>query len=184
MSETNQKLLFLATKHFDANASIRGAFLLTDENTKPIEFRCTNPIRPTQLQTMLYGDILKDHILIELIGEPLIKTLKEMPDIILVAEPEFLALRAKVNVPVVLIAKDEQIIAVGGNQSDFQMLSSGSGQFEPIVFTTNDEFPQDRLAMKDVLTDIFNKNNLIEPFTRIASALEQVHIQKIGEMKE
>src|SRR5947209_18991330 len=103
------QLMFLATKKFDSGKAIRGAFLLTDLNTKPLEFRCTNPIRPTTLQTMLYGDILEQHIMVELIGLPLVKSLKDHPTIILVQEQTFIGIRPKIDIPLILIAKEESI---------------------------------------------------------------------------
>lgn len=181
MSETNRRLMYLASQKFEGDKAIRGAFLLTDLDTKPIEFRCTNPIRPTQLQTMLYGDILRHHILIELIGEPLVRSVKEIPDIILVTENEFLGMRPIVNIPIVVLAKDAQIAAISGDGNEFQMLNSASGRFEPIVFSTNTSFPDDKSLADEVLAGVFNKFDLIEPFTRIGSALEQVHLQKTGE---
>ena len=175
--------MYLAAQRFEAGKAIRGAFLLTDIETKPIEFRCTNPIRPTQLQTMLYGDILQRHILVELIGAPLAQSVKEKPDIILVFEPDFLHLRTKVDLPVVLLTKEERIAATDGSENEFQLITSTSGHFEPVVLSTHGDFPNDKAQTRDLLSGIFNKHDLIEPFSRIASALEQVHAQKIGEVE-
>lgn len=181
MNESNHRLMYLAARRFESEKAIRGAFLLTDIETKPIEFRCTNPIRPSQLQTMLYGDILQRHIFVELIGEPLVQSVKEKPDIILVVESDFLHLRTKIDIPIVLLTKDEQIVTVDGSQNEFQQLNSSSGRFEPIVLSTHGDFPNDKAQTRELLGDIFNKHDLIEPFSRISSALEQVHVQKIGE---
>ena len=64
-------LMFLYVHKYDEQASYRGAFLSTDENTTPTEFRCTNIIKPTKLQRTLYGKILEEHIYVELIASPL-----------------------------------------------------------------------------------------------------------------
>jgi hypothetical protein len=86
-------LLFVASQRFESGKAIRGAFLLTDCDTKPLEFRCTNPIRPTSLQTVLYGQMLDSHLMLELIGLPLVNSLKQSPTLILVQEPGLLGLR-------------------------------------------------------------------------------------------
>ena len=180
MSDSPISLMFLAAKYFDSGKTVRGAFLLTDAATKPLEFRCTNPIRPTQLQTMLYGDILEEYILVELIGQPLVKSAKEAPSLVLVSDAKFLQLRTKMGVPVVLITKEERIDA-GESSGVFQMLNSVSGKFDPVVISVNPEFPDDKDLARQLLSEVFNRHDLAEPFARVLTALEQVHIQKVGE---
>jgi len=54
----------------------RGGILVTDSSGKPVEFRCTSPIRPNAVQRTLYGGTLMPHIAVELVGEvlPLVQT--------------------------------------------------------------------------------------------------------------
>lgn len=183
MNNQPVKLVFLASRKFESNAAVRGAFLLTDAETKPLEFRCTNPVRPTQLQRMLYGDILEQHILVELIGQPLIRTVKDQPDLILINERSFLELRSRVMMPVVQIAKEGQLhVSSDNDQTSFQVLTSLSGRFDPVLLKTHPSFPDDKSKAREILIEIFNNYDLLEPFTRVSTALEQVHVQKIGEM--
>src|ERR1035438_9283152 len=72
-------IAFLGYREFDDGAAYRGAILVTDEWSKPLEFRCTAPVRPTDLQRTLYGKSMLPHILTELIGAPLISSVRE-PD--------------------------------------------------------------------------------------------------------
>ncbi len=183
MSDETQ-LLFIASQKFESGKTVRGAFLLTDTDTKPLEFRCTNPIRPTTLQTVLYGQMLQRHLMVELIGVPLVKSLKQSPFVVLVQEPDLLWLRSKIATPVLLVTKETAITADGdGDGSRTAMLSSGSGQFEPVVLIAHKEFGSDIPAVTPILTQVFNRFDLVEPFQRIMTALEQVHQQKIGEAK-
>lgn len=179
MNDLACKLLFLATHHFREDNATRGAFLLTDGETKPLEFRCTDPIRPSTLQSVLYGDMLRRHILVELVGAPLVKAVTEDLTVILVSDPEFLELRSRINVPMILIGNDRQVANLD-TENSFEMLSSTSGKFEPIVFTSNPHFPDDAANVREMLAAIFSRNNLLEPFSRIAKALDQVHQQKVG----
>ncbi len=175
--------MFLASQKFESGAAVRGAFLMSDFETKPLEFRCTNPIRPTQLQAMLYGDVLDQYILVELIGRPLVDSVQSQPDIILVKDESFLDLRTKVDVPVVQIIKEEEISdSRVKDESKFQTLNSSSGKFPPVFIKTHNKFPDDKNIAREVLSEIFNSFNLNEPFNRVLTALEQVHIQKIGEV--
>src|SRR3990172_13235474 len=94
-----QRLFFIDTELFDNGTAIRGGVIITDGETKPYEFRCTSPIRPTALQRVLYGDTLDEHIHIELVGIPLLKAAKEEPSLVIVRKPVLLNVRPKVSVP-------------------------------------------------------------------------------------
>jgi hypothetical protein len=50
-------LAFISSLNFNNDNILRGAMLVTDEHTKPLEFRVTALIQPTELQRTLYGDI-------------------------------------------------------------------------------------------------------------------------------
>lgn len=55
MSEqSTTKLMFLDVALFEDGAAIRGGVLVTDLDTKPYEFRCTSPVRPTHLQSFIW----------------------------------------------------------------------------------------------------------------------------------
>jgi len=177
------QLLFIASQKFESGKAVRGAILLTDGDTKPLEFRCTNPIRPTSLQNVLYGQMLEAHLIVELIGLPLVNSLRQPPTIILVQEPELLELRHRVHSPILQITKESSLAINGNNGSGTALLSSASGQFEPVVLVAQKEFATDIPTSMPVLTRVFNRFDLLEPFKRVATALEQVHQQKIGESK-
>lgn len=93
MSE--MKLAFLSNYKFENDAAIRGAILVTDASTKPLEFRVTAPIRPTNLQKTLYGKILDEHLAVELISLPLLDSLNDnnKPDLIIVLDALFFRCR-------------------------------------------------------------------------------------------
>lgn len=106
------KLMFLTSQDFSKGAAVRGGMLVTDNQAKPLEFRCTSPIRPTGLQRVLYGQMLDTHILLTLIGIPLVRSASERPSIILVRDKRFLALRDKVDVPVVWLGATKKILGM------------------------------------------------------------------------
>jgi hypothetical protein len=184
MDETTElRLLFLASLRFEDGKAIRGAFLLTDQNTKPLEFRCTNPIRPTQLQTILYGSSLQEHMMVQLIGLPLLNSVKEKLHLVLVHEPDFLKVREKVSTPIVRISREGAVAISSEKDITPRLLVSKSGKFDPITLTPHPKFESDREQAKAVLAEVFNSYDLVEPFNRITKALEQVHAQRIGEEK-
>ncbi len=181
----DSQLLFLASRKFDSDKAIRGALLLTDIDTKPLEFRCTNPIRPTSLQTVLYGTMLQRHVMVELIGVPLFNSLKQPPSVVLVEDPDLLWLRAKASVPILQVTKESGLDFSSSDSDEKRttLLSSNSGQFEPVVLVAHRDFGDDIGASVPLLTQVFNRFDLLEPFHRVLTALEQVHQQKIGEAK-
>jgi hypothetical protein len=183
MKNEEVKLMFLASQSFDSGKAVRGAFLLTDGATKPLEFRCTSPVRPSNLQVVLYGKVLEHHMIVELIGKPLIEQVREKPDIIIVKEKTFLELRPQIDLPLVQLTKEEGIdfSSETDDGSRFQLLQSKSGRFDPIILTTHHEFNEDKQFARDTLSEIFNSYDLTEPFNRIEFALEQVQAQKTND---
>ena len=73
------KVALLGYLEFDNSASYRGAILVTDDWGKPLEFRCTPPVKPTAVQRTLYGSTLTPHLLVALIAKPLMDALNEEP---------------------------------------------------------------------------------------------------------
>ena len=91
-----------------SDGSIRGGILVTDIETRPFEFRATSPVKPTQLQQILYGPSLREYVYSQLICSPLVKAVKEKLSIVLVKEANLLAIRDthEIAVPVILISLD------------------------------------------------------------------------------
>jgi hypothetical protein len=101
MDESTNTLMFLHVHKYDEQASYRGAFLSTDGDTTPTEFRCTNIIKPTKLQRTLYGKILEEHIYVELIASPLLNSAHKQPDLVIISDELLLNFRDKISVPVI-----------------------------------------------------------------------------------
>lgn len=99
------KMMFLASQDFNNGTVVRGGMLLTDNQTKPLEFRCTSPIRPTGLQKILYGKLLDAYMLVALIGMPLVRSASERANIILVRDRRFLELQDKSRYSSCLVGK-------------------------------------------------------------------------------
>ena len=181
MAENELQLMFLATHGFDDGRAIRGAFLVTDANTVPLEFRCTSAVRPSSLHKILYGDALKEHMLVKLIGLPLAKATKHSPSVLLTREFELLNLRGGLGLPVVTLRRHDvtEIETEDGTESpEGSLLASDSGRSEPLVVAAHPDFPEDRETVRQILRPVFAKRSLTEPFDRIATALELIHKQQ------
>lgn len=169
---------FLGMHWFDNSAAIRGAILVTDIDTKPLEFRVTAPVSPQTFQEILYGDILVEHISVELIGVPLINSVQQKPDIILARDNLFLGLNIKQEIPTILVlAEDEPFMKKG---SSTQPLTSPNSSYPAIKIGTSGQYESSLLEIASELQAIFLSRDLMEPFDRIKKACSDVHTRKVG----
>ena len=166
MSETQEiRLAFIDVAIF-SDGSIRGGILTTDIETRPYEFRVTSPIKPTQVQQILYGATLKDYVYGELICAPLVKATKEKLSLVLAKEPYIVAMRPLVSVPVILIHYE-------GKQM--------SESLRPVSLSAHKSFQSELSFAQTVLAPVMQSHDLIEPFERLKLALNEVHRTGVGE---
>ncbi|MCX6151725.1 MAG: hypothetical protein NTX22_14475 [Ignavibacteriales bacterium] len=172
------RIAFLETYTFDDNAGVMGAILVTDPDTKPLEFRVTAPIKPTNFQKTLYGDVLLEHILVELIALPLLGAIKDDLDLILVRDPLFLGINNKQGVRAIKLFKEKEDHTPSKKSSEEQNKLSGD---YGIYVETAKKFASELPEIVERLSQISITRNLIEPFDRLKTACEQVHLQKVDE---
>lgn len=172
------RIAFLETYSFDDNSGTMGAILVTDSDTKPLEFRVTAPIKPTNFQKTLYGNVLREHMLVELIALPLLSAIKDEIDLILVRDPLFLGINNKQGIRAVRLYNGEKETITKKNDSNQQMLP---GEYGSVFIETSKKFATELPEIIEKLSGISALRNLIEPFDRLKVACEQVHLQKVDE---
>ncbi len=175
------KLGFLAFKEFDRG--YRGGLLITDNRGKPLEFRCTSPIRPTQVQRILYGRTLTPHLAVQLIGAPLTSSVTEKPTIIVVNQDVFLQLRELIQKPVILVRRQGETFQTGGDAQDRPdhepfLLECEGAKFDPIVVESHWRYSEETQQLREQLREVFDYVDLLEPFGRVGLALDEVERQK------
>lgn len=173
------KIAFLSKYVFDKDG-IQGAVLVTDKDTKPLEFRVTEPIRPTKFQKTLYGEILEDYILVELIAVPLLAALKEKPSIVLVRDEIFLRIDSKQEIPVFRLLKENEEMFVKQMHTEQIIPSPGSKSFTLRIKTTK-KFEEQLTNTKVNLEQVHALRDLLEPFNRLRVACEQINTQEPGD---
>lgn len=185
-SSRGVRLGFLVYVQGQDNSSGRGALLVTDEATRPLEFRCTTPIKPNSLQRMLYGQTLRSYIAADLVGVPLLGATQEKPSVVLVREPLFLKLRSKANVCMVCLRRqgEQMSVVVGEDQSRTReepaILNCASGRFQPLTVTAPPDQASELDTALDILRPIFSDADLLEPFDRIEKVLAELDRQETG----
>ncbi len=162
------RLAFIEVAIF-SDGSIRGGILTTDIETRPFEFRVTSPIKPTQVQQILYGASLKDYVYGELICAPLVKATKEKLSMVLTKDNYLIAIRPLVPAPVIFIHSS-------GTQT-------GDG-IKPVTFSSHRNFQNELAAAQTILTPIMQKHDLLEPFERLRLAIHEVNRVGLGEVKK
>lgn len=188
--ETNQQapasptaIGFLGYREFDDGEAYRSAILVTDEWSKPLEFRCTAPVRPTQLQRTLYGKSLLPHVLTELIAAPLISSVRERPQLILITDDAYFDVRHKVSTPVIRVARNSAMKAKQDDQAKTKsrLLQSAYGKFAQVEIEAHWKFSGDLDSCRDRLRDLFGRWDLTEPFQRVSEGLQYVHDERVLE---
>jgi hypothetical protein len=170
------KIAFLETFTSEESGGIIGAILVTDEETKPLEFRVTSPIKPTGFQKTLYGDVLLEHILVELISVPLLSAINEHVDLIIVKDPFFLGANHKQGIRVVRVFNEEDGKSRASNKPEaISFPTAGGGT---MMIETSKKFEDELAPIKDQLNKLAEHRNLLEPFERLKLACDQVQQQK------
>jgi hypothetical protein len=177
------RLGFLSHVQFSGGESLRGGLLVTDSNCKPLEFRCTSPVKPDTLQRTLYGQTMMSHIAVELIGAPLLKSVQIKPAVVLIRDELFFDVRMASGTPVIQLQRqDGEIKTASAKAAESQkgaVIDSASGKFRPVVLSAHWQFPDELPVWRDKLRQLFAHADLIEPFERLAKALEMVDKQGV-----
>ena len=153
------RLAFLDILEFEGGQVYRGAVLMTQEKTVPLEFYLTDPLRPNPIQKVLYGAVFEEYLKFEVFGKPLLNNLSNKPDLILVRESGLLN----------LVSSNEMPIALMTDQNSVQSLVSGKNY-------------EDQILKKEI-ESMAKDNSLYEPFERIIDAVSQIHQQQANGKK-
>jgi hypothetical protein len=161
----NTRIAFVDIFIFE-DGSIRGGVLVTDTVSRPFEFRVTSPVKPTQLQKLLYGRSLAEYVYGELICLPLLKQVKEPLSLGVCQDEHLLVARPNLQFPLIAIKKSNQ-------QSEKDMLNS-------TVLLTHKNFSGEQGHAEILLRTLSQQFDIFEPFERVKLAVTEVHRQKIN----
>jgi len=158
----------------------RGAVLVTDSRGIPADFRYTEPVRPTKLERILYGNALDIYLREDIILDNLLKAMQAKPTVWILSDEELID-------PVQRISKLPALSIAASNRSPLE----SSGQYEPtgedgvfVLQADNISAPIKLTVSADniskisqyaqMLTAAAEEMELTEPFSRISRALEAV----------
>jgi hypothetical protein len=160
-----------------------GGIMVTDPRGLPVEFRYTEPIQPTKIQQVLYGQVLSAYIKREVILETLLKNIESRFKCLLVEDEHLVDYPAKGYVILrVAATKSSPIGAVGKTQdiSPGEMLLQVTAESSPVrlyqgkakATTEDDSSGEKPPETTSLLLEAGQSMDIIEPLRRIEKALE------------
>ncbi len=139
-----------------------GGLLVTNHFGRPLEFQCTNPVKPNRTQEILYGPTLQSYVLSELIGRTLIEKVGVKPNLVLIDDIQMLDLKNHIPTPIAQINEKEE-------QSDLVFSLKVGRQFLQLDVA----HLTDKIKITKGVSAIPTDANLNEPFERVREALNE-----------
>ncbi|MEI7474978.1 MAG: hypothetical protein WCK67_09395 [bacterium] len=162
-----------------------GAVLVSDSKGFPTEFRYTDPIVPTKIQQVLYGNGLEKYIKIDVILDSLIKAMSSFSKILLVQDEDLLNYKSE-NVTVIRISatKIPPLSQVGevSNVKRNEYLIQTSNASSPIRVQFADHFACEGEKFNSAIETLIEAGNYMsveEPLGRVYKTLELISAQEI-----
>ena len=145
-----------------------GGYLVTNGWGRPLEFRLTTAVQPNRVQTALYGATLAEYLHADVIGKTLVDKTGTKPDLIVTDSTPALALRARIEIPVVAFPAPDAAFA----PDTLTHARAPGGLLLPPRFAADRDLIAALLERVDAAVD------LAEPFARIREAVGEA--RKMG----
>jgi hypothetical protein len=153
-----------------------GGVMVTDIMSIPLEFKYTEPIRPTSIHRIIFGKVLEKYISEEVIKKSLLKELKNTPVILLVNQLELLGEDTVNHVPMVALQTTSLPgLSVAGESQrikDKEIILQPMTSKTPLKLTFFTPEPDVQEKVMNMLRSFIDKIDLYEPFTRVETALK------------
>jgi hypothetical protein len=159
-------------------ASYLGGLLLTDTSGIPLDFRYTEPITPTKLQSVLYGKALEPHLKEEVIQKTLLKELKSAPDLFILPPADMAGgWNGDAKCPALALQKSQEapLARVGETfrVSPREVLLQTAEGAAPlrVIFALAMELSAQELALQKLMEAAYHMDP-VEPLERVHTALQ------------
>ena len=152
---------FLSIARVGSSSHI-GGYLLLNSLGRPTEFHCTEAVKPTRAQQILYGTTLDAYLYSDLLGKSLLEAAKSNPALIFVDSNAALDLINIVDATVLLVVTDAD------QEHGLQEMTLGQNRIGLPI--SKDE--QLASIPEDMQTQISDWD-LSEPFQRIHDAIQE-----------
>lgn len=180
----NAKLAY-GIAYSSASKGFFGAILITDYKGFPLEFRYTDPIVPTKIQQVLYGEGLEKYLKMDVITDSLVKALSGDISVLFVQDEDLLEYKGK-GIPIVRLSSTKMapLAAIGDKQKlkNNEILLQTSHAQNPIRLLFKEDFKCEGGLFEEIINKLLKAGEYMdvdEPLTRVQKTLELVCEQKI-----
>ena len=184
MAAENVKLAY-AVAYSSSSKGYLGAILITDYKGFPLEFRYTDPIVPTKIQQVLYGEGLEKYLKIDVITDSLIKALSQDISALFIEDEDILTYK-NAKIPIVRISstKASPLSAVG----DFQKIKKNEVLLQtshakcPVRLLFAENFECESAVFDSIVNMLVVAGHFMdvdEPIARVQKTLELICNQEI-----
>ncbi|MEM9646060.1 MAG: hypothetical protein AAF989_13815 [Planctomycetota bacterium] len=149
-----------------------GGLLILNEMGRPLEFRCTLPVRPSKSHEILFGPTMRAHLIGDVIANVLLKSSRTPISMMCCQQAEALAMESLVDYPVCLVrsaAEDDE----GPITRD---MLSGSTAID-LAGSTLMVGMEKQSEAENICRSLVNLPDAVEPFDRIRDAISEAHSQ-------
>lgn len=180
MSDTNSAELtlgYLGWREMSDTHAYIGGLLVINEEGFPLEFRCTEPIRPNVIQLMLYGASLRQFIFRELMGHNLWEHLSIRPKLLFICKAQLWCIQDKLPVPVAHLSLTDQsgeLVEVADLDAEIDSFLVSTPQGDQIAVTLMGKGTKHATECRDLIGRCARKMDIYEPFSRVAAVLERL----------
>lgn len=173
------------------SSSYSGGLMVCDAKGFPIEFRYSEPITPTRVQQVLYGNVLDKYIKLDVISESLIKSISSNFNIMVVQDEGILEynFNSKFTVVRLSITKSPPLANQGQNIKikEREYLIQALPNSNPIRVQFPSAYPIPDNNINSTLDSIITAActmDIDEPLSRINRALELICQQTQNQTKD
>lgn len=153
-----------------------GCLMVTDHLLIPMEFKYTEPIKPTKIHKIIFGKTLEKYITEEVIKKSLLKEIKHLPAVIFVPEIKLLSDATVGKIP--MVALEKTTLPELGNVAETQRIKDKEVIIQSVTsknplkltFVTPETEAQEKVI--NIIKAFIEKIDLYEPFSRLETALK------------
>jgi len=175
---TNQNLKIGYAITTSTKSGYIGAILVSDEKGFPIEFQYTDPIAPTKLQKVLYGNSLEKYLKVDVLLDNLLKVLSNKIDLLIVQDEQLLGYNKTdivriTETSIAEIQDNKDVDRVKENEFIIRYSKTAS----PTRITFGKEISEDDALFQKVysITKCLGENiNIAEPLERVQKSIEVI----------
>ncbi len=184
MSDETTKLAYGITLSSSTKGHL-GAILITDYKGFPLEFRYTDPIVPTKIQQVLYGEGLEKYLKIDVITDSLVKSLSQDISILFVQDEDLLEYKGK---DVLILRLTPTQSAPLSNPGDYEKIRKNEILLQtahaktPVRLLFRQDFECEGEKFEQVIDKLLRAGNFMdvdEPLERVQKTLDLVCEQKL-----